>query len=118
MSPTAVYLGFGDVPRIGHNLTFYNADTLALDGSAKLVSVNPISSDEVTAGFRAALVSRALLDWGIVPVLVNLSRPVVMSGELDIADNQQVEPLLVVYCGSLWHAACSGGCRDDGRALL
>lgn len=84
-----MYIGTRGNVTVGMQLTFYNLETLAMDGIANITAIGSKDANLTTA-FQQGLQKLQLLDWSIEPVLVTLSNPVNLTGTYDLVDIKEV----------------------------
>ncbi len=97
VSPTSVYAGFRSVPLIGTTLAFYDVATLEDNGAANITSIEAVNDQDVINSFQEGLTSLNLLDWDVVPVLIELDSAVNMTDSYALIDALQVILPTVYY---------------------
>ena len=90
VSPTSVYAGFRTAPAVGTTLVFYDLATLEDNGKANITSIEAVDDQNIINNFQNGLSELQLLDWDIVPVLIELDSEVNMTNSYALLDAIQV----------------------------
>ena len=90
-SPTQVYMPFIDGRQlsIGDTLHFYNLQSYAGDGSAKVAGIEPVYDPRIGQGFNDALDNVGLRNMSTNMTKVTLDRPVQMTSFIDFVDIEE-----------------------------
>ena len=90
VSPTSVYAGFRTLPAIGTTLAFYDLATLEDNGAANITSIQAVDDQDVINNFQNGLTALNMLDWDVVPVLIELDSEINMTNSYALIDSLQV----------------------------
>ena len=96
VSPTTVYAGFRSVPPVGTTLAFYDLATLEDNGRANITSIQAVNDQDTINNFQNGLSELYLLNWSVVPVLIELDSEVNMTNSFALVDAIQVLHLILV----------------------
>ena len=85
-----VYLANLDDLQPGATLKFYNLSSLQYDGTARLVSLQPVTESAVTDAFRSALDALNILNQTATLSLATLDSDVKLTSQVELVDIEQV----------------------------